>query len=92
MNREQFTVIFDLHYPAVLAYGLRRVDRESAHEMAAETFTIAWRRRVHVPDPPLAWLLATARRVLANELRRGARSRRLMVRLQDASTAGGSGP
>lgn len=90
MNREQFTALFDLHYPAVLAYGLRRVERESAQEMAAETFTIAWRRRAHVPDPALPWLLATARRVLANELRRGARSRRLMLRLQDASTAGGT--
>lgn len=90
MNREQFTVVFDLHYPAVLAYGLRRVDRESAQEMASETFTIAWRRRAHVPDPALAWLLATARRVLANEFRRESRSRRLVARLQETSSSGGS--
>lgn len=91
MNREQFTVMFTVHYPAVLSYGLRRTDGESAREMAAETFTIAWRRRGHLPEPPLPWLLATARRVLANEFRRGSRSRRLLARLRDGSTTGGPG-
>ena len=38
--------------------------------MLAETFLIAWRKLESIPeDAPLPWLLATARRVLANRRR-----------------------
>jgi RNA polymerase sigma-70 factor (ECF subfamily) len=59
----------------VLGYALRRTDRDEARETAAEVFTVAWRRLEEVPDGEggLPWLLATARRVLANQRRAGAR-------------------
>lgn len=62
----------------VLAYALRRADPATAEEVVSETFVIAWRRLHELPDPPLPWLLGTARRVLAN-LRRGERRRVALV-------------
>jgi RNA polymerase sigma-70 factor (ECF subfamily) len=59
-------------------------------------FAIAWRRLDDVPDPALPWLLACARRVLANQ-RRGERrfgalrSRLAADRLGPLSTDEGDG-
>jgi RNA polymerase sigma factor (sigma-70 family) len=74
----------------VLAYALRRTDPATAEEVVSETFVIAWRRIDELPDPPLPWLLGTARRVLAN-LRRGERRRlALMDRLRSEQPVAGS--
>lgn len=89
MDRDAFTAVFRAHHGAVLTYGLRRVDADTAREVAAETFTVAWRRADAVPDDPLPWLLATARRVLANEVRRRGRAERLAGRLHEATLTGG---
>lgn len=89
MDRDAFTAAFRAHHAAVLAYGLRRVDADTAREVAAETFTVAWRRADAVPDDALPWLLATARRVLANEVRRRGRAERLAGRLRETTQAGG---
>ncbi|RFS87184.1 sigma-70 family RNA polymerase sigma factor [Actinomadura spongiicola] len=74
----------DAHYDDVLAYAARRVDHETARDVAAETFLVAWRRRKDIPaDRPFPWLLHVARNVLANEAR-GRRWRgRLWGRLRD---------
>ena len=93
MDRDAFAVVFRTHHAAVLAYGLRRVDADTAREVAAETFTVAWRRAGAMPEEPLPWLLATARRVLANEVRRRGRSERLASRLRESTgTSSGGGP
>lgn len=92
VDREAFTAMFQAHWAAVLAYGLRRVDAETAREVAAETFTVAWRRSADVPAHQLPWLLATARRVLANEVRRRGRADRLVLRLRDDAGGGVAGP
>jgi RNA polymerase sigma-70 factor, ECF subfamily len=57
--------------PRVLGYALRRTDGEEARDVVAETFTVAWRRLESVPEGEAAlhWLLATARRVIANRRR-----------------------
>ena len=66
----RFEAIFGATYSRVLAYALRRTEnRDSAEEVAAETFLVAWRRLDEVPEEPLPWLLGTARRVLANQRR-----------------------
>ena len=65
----------------MLAYGLRRLDPEAARDVTSETFLVAWRRWRRVPEAPLPWLLATARRVLANEVRRQRRVAALSVRV-----------
>ncbi|MBE2320442.1 sigma-70 family RNA polymerase sigma factor [Solirubrobacter sp. CPCC 204708] len=73
----RFRALFDTHRRLVLGYALRRVDEPAdAADVVAETFLIAWRRLGDVPEGEAAraWLLATARRVLANQ-RRGERRR-----------------
>jgi RNA polymerase sigma-70 factor (ECF subfamily) len=72
----RFDAVFRLSYQRVLAYCLRRAPEPMAHDATAEVFAVAWRRRRDLPDDDGAvpWLLAIARRVLANEMR-GARRR-----------------
>jgi RNA polymerase sigma-70 factor (ECF subfamily) len=65
-----FAELWDAHYDDVLSYAARRVDHETARDVAAETFLIAWRRRDDIPaDRPFPWLLNVAWNVLANEAR-----------------------
>jgi RNA polymerase sigma-70 factor (ECF subfamily) len=79
-----FAELWDTHYDDVLAYTVRRADRETARDVAAETFLIAWRRRADIPsDRPFPWLLNVARNVLANEARGSRRRGRLWGRLRD---------
>ncbi|WP_170321318.1 RNA polymerase sigma factor [Acrocarpospora pleiomorpha] len=87
----RFTRLFDACYERVLRYAARRVDGDSAADVAAETFVVAWRKIGDLPardDEALPWLYGIARRVVANEQRRGRRSQRLMSRLMSISWAG----
>jgi RNA polymerase sigma-70 factor (ECF subfamily) len=72
----RFEAIYAVLMPRVLGYALRRTDAEEARDVVAETFTVAWRRLDDVPEgeATIPWLLATARKVLANH-RRAAESR-----------------
>jgi RNA polymerase sigma-70 factor (ECF subfamily) len=79
-DRERFETLFRQHYGAVVRYAVRRVGREGADEVVAETFLVAWRHLDRVPDAALPWLFATARKVVANELRRRQRQLRLVDR------------
>lgn len=74
-RRRRFEATFRATYPLVFAYALRRsLDRESAEEVVAETYLIAWRRFDVIPEEqPLPWLLGTARRVRSNQRRHEAR-------------------
>ena len=65
----RFTVFYVAHYGRVLAWARRRTDEESAREVAAETFTVAWRRREIALERGLPWLYATAALVLRNHHR-----------------------
>ena len=81
----RFEAAFERHQRAVLAYALRRVPIEAdAEDAVADTFAVAWRRvdRLPEPDEALPWLLAIARRVLANQHRGTARRLRLGLRLR----------
>jgi len=53
-----------------------------------EVFVVACRRLDQVPAEPVPWLLACARRVLANRRRSADRQRALAARLAAASTPG----
>ena len=88
-EHDRFEVLYEQHYPAVLRYAARRVGAEAARDIAAETFTIAWRRLGQVPaGQPLPWLYATARNCLANELRRQQRGERLDSRMRTEAPRG----
>jgi len=80
----RFEATFGRHHRAVFAYALRRTPTEAdAEDAVAETFAVAWRRVDRLPEPEAAlpWLLAIARRVLANQHRGTSRRLRLGLRL-----------
>ena len=92
-EHDRFKVLYGQHYPAVLRYAARRIGAEAARDVAAETFMTAWRRLDQVPAAqPLPWLYATARKCLANELRRRERSERLDSRIRAEATRGRDSP
>ena len=59
--------VYDACYPQVLAYLVRRVGSQDAADLAAEVFTVAWRRIDDVPsgDGALPWLYGVAYRVVS---------------------------
>ena len=73
--------LFAAHARAVRAYALRRIDPATADDIVSEVFVIAFRRLEEIPDQPLPWLLATARRVLANHRRAEGRRHALTAQL-----------
>ena len=78
-----FRDLYDRHHRRVMAYLLRRADREEAFDAAEDVFLVAWRRLAEIPpgDRALPWLYGVARRVLANHRRSAVRSWRLAQRL-----------
>jgi RNA polymerase sigma-70 factor (ECF subfamily) len=85
----RFDALFTDHQRPILAYAMRRTPTlADAEDVAAETFTIAWRKMDAVPADPLPWLYAVARRVLANHRRGSGRRERLaaLLRVDDAPT------
>ena len=88
--RERFEALFREHVAGVASYCrwcLRA--RGDAEDAVAEVFLVAWRRLDDVPagEAARAWLYATARRVVANEVRAGARRSRLYDKLNGQPVA-----
>jgi RNA polymerase sigma-70 factor (ECF subfamily) len=61
--------MYDECAPRVYAYALRHCGSTDADDVVAETFAVAWRRLDRVPDPPIGWLIVTARNVIAGRRR-----------------------
>jgi RNA polymerase sigma-70 factor (ECF subfamily) len=80
---KEFEKLYALYAGAVRGYAMRRCDRETADDVVADVFLVAWRRRAELPEDALPWLLGIARRVLANH----ARSQSRRVRLRDRLAA-----
>jgi RNA polymerase sigma-70 factor (ECF subfamily) len=87
-DEERFSNLFRDHYQDLLSFARRRVTRDLAPEVVAETFLVAWRRFHDAPDHALPWLYRIAGFQIAN-LRRGElRRARLLGRIaQHASTS-----
>lgn len=82
-DRERFSWLFEAHYAPVHAFAERRVGRDLADEVTAETFLVAWRRLEAVPDDPLPWLYGVARHLVLRQYRVSARqglARELLAR------------
>ncbi|MGW0772804.1 RNA polymerase sigma factor [Streptomyces sp. NPDC002835] len=73
--------LFTAHADRVYAFAVHRLDPEAARDVVSETFLAAWRRIDEIRDPALPWLLGTARKIIANELRRHSRQTALTERL-----------
>ena len=71
---ERFTAVFDRHFGAIHGYLHRRVGRQLADDLAAETFAVAFRGRDRYDGSPDAgpWLFGIA----SNMLRRHRRTER----------------
>jgi RNA polymerase sigma-70 factor (ECF subfamily) len=75
-DRARFESAFREHYDAVLRFAKVRADPDTARDVTAETFTAAWNDLDRLPDEPRPWLLAVARRKLADHYRTRARRAR----------------
>ena len=85
-DEDEFVALYEREHDAVQRYVQRRTEPPDVADVVAEVFLLAWRKRRSLPDPVLPWLLATARRVLANQ-RRGLRRRTdLWLRVRDHAT------
>jgi RNA polymerase sigma-70 factor (ECF subfamily) len=91
-SRSRFEALFHDHADAVLAYAIRRSDPDTAEDVVAETFAVAWRRLDVIQDPTLPWLLGVARRVLANQRRSRGRAEALALRLVGEAVASSDDP
>jgi RNA polymerase sigma factor (sigma-70 family) len=70
ITEPEFEQLFREHAPEILGYLRRRGAGDSASDLLAEAFLIAWRRRQDLPDNyRRAWLFATARRLLLAQQR-----------------------
>jgi RNA polymerase sigma factor (sigma-70 family) len=92
---DMFACLFHQHRRAVLGYALRRVNVEAAQDVMAETFLIAWRRRLEMPAATLPWLLGVARNLThqhyRNDLQQHALSEELS-RLRAFTSSGDGDP
>jgi RNA polymerase sigma factor (sigma-70 family) len=74
--------LFAEHGRAVRAYALRRVDPTAADDVVSDVFVVAFRRLEVIPEPPLPWLLGTARKIIANQRRAAGRRELLAAQLE----------
>ena len=68
----------------VRAYLFHQVDSADVEDLVQEVFVLAMRRWDTVPEPPIGWLLKTARHLVANHRRGGRRFSRMLGRAVDA--------
>lgn len=94
LREVDFRDLYERRHREVLAYFLRRTDRDSALECTEDVFLVAWRRFDDVPagEGELKWLYGVARRVLANRRRSVMRRTRLTRRLLGLGVEPGRGP
>ena len=71
MDQANFVALYREHLPALSRYLLRRVERNSVEDLAADVFEVAWRKRTESPAGlELAWLYKIAGYVVANHRRK----------------------
>jgi RNA polymerase sigma-70 factor, ECF subfamily len=80
-DRERCEELYRAHADRVHAYARRRSDDQTADEIVAEVFLIAWRRLDSIPEDALPWLLGVARKTLANHRRAKSRAAALSARI-----------
>jgi RNA polymerase sigma-70 factor, ECF subfamily len=92
-DQQRCEELYRVHADRVHAYARRRSDDQTADEVVAEVFLIAWRRLDAIPLDPLPWLLGVARKTLANQRRATSRAAALNARIEAtiATPAGQTG-
>ncbi|MBM0258539.1 RNA polymerase sigma factor [Micromonospora sp. 4G55] len=87
---ELFGAIFDRYYPAIHGYANRRLGRDLADDIAAETFLVAfdhWRRYDTAHHSARPWLFGIASNLIAGHQRTEARQYRALARADQVATA-----
>src|SRR5215472_11639643 len=80
---ERFAVLVRRHAPAIQRYVTRRIGREAAEDVVAETFLVAFRQRGYYTDDGrdcLPWLYGIATRLAHRHWRSETRQLRLLAR------------
>jgi RNA polymerase sigma factor (sigma-70 family) len=80
---ERFGAVFDRHASAIHGYIARRLGRDAADDLVAETFLVAFRQRAsYAPDQPSArpWLYGIATRLVSRRRREEVRFFRAIAR------------
>src|SRR3954463_12338702 len=80
-SKAEFEAFYTRHAGAVRGYAMRRCNPETADDVVADVFLIAWRRRAELPEDPLPWVRGPAGPGLANPARGQSRRVRLLARL-----------
>jgi RNA polymerase sigma-70 factor, ECF subfamily len=86
-RRRRLESLFVEHSAAVRAYAARRVAQDVVDDVSSDVFVVAWRRLDDMPQDALPWLLACARRIIANQRRGARRWAALRDRLVDEQSA-----
>ncbi len=76
MTDEEFGDLYNDLRTVLFAYAARRVGVEAAHDVVAETFEVAWRKRGAFPDDRdswRAWIVGIAKKKVLQELQRRTR-------------------
>jgi RNA polymerase sigma-70 factor (ECF subfamily) len=76
---QRFEQIYSEHGDAIRAYVRRRAPGDVVDDVVADVFLVCWRRLDDVPSEALPWLYAVARKTLANDRRRRARTAHVPV-------------
>ncbi len=84
---DEFRVLYESYYEAVMRYAQRRSGARVAADVAADVFTVVWRRMAEMPPEPLPWIYGIARMTLANHVRGQARQEALSARWSAEPTA-----
>lgn len=88
-DRDWFTGLYHDSYRMLLAYARRRVDEQTADEVVADTFLVAWRRRDEIPEGfERAWLFGVARNTILTANRSARRRHALNSKLSGAARTG----
>ncbi len=85
-RRRRFEAIAaEVHGP-LQRYLRRRVPADDAGDLLSDVLLVVWRRVEDVPEPPLPWVYAVARRVVSNHRRSTQRRLQLVQRLESEPT------
>ena len=71
---QRFEEIYEAHRGDIESYVRRRAAADVVDDVVADVFVVCLRRIDDVPPAPLPWLYTVARKTLANERRRRART------------------
>jgi RNA polymerase sigma-70 factor (ECF subfamily) len=85
----RFAALYELSFPAIYGYVVRRVDAAEVRDLVQEVFATTWRSADRIPDPPAdrLWLFGVAHGAVQRSHRSLFRRRRLTDRLASERTS-----